>query len=372
MVRRTGAARNTQTAKNRKKFRVVYTSAPMPIPELSVRPVTDPTKAYRYRDGITAADLITAALVHLDFYTWLAANPSTPERIAEALGLAARPLDVLLTLSAANGFIVRDGAVCAVTGVAREHLVDGSPFNLTPYFASFKDRPIVREFLVVLRTGKPGNWGGNSATFDWHRAMETESFARSFTAAMDCRGHFLAHAMADAVGLSGRERVLDIGGGSGIYSCVLAARYPELQATVFDQAPVDRIAARLIAERDCTRQVSVHAGSFFGDAWPTGYDTHLFSNVLHDWDAPQVRDLLRRSFDALPSGGLVILHDAFINADKTGPLPVAEYSAILMHATQGKCYATTEYAEMLADAGFGSVWHSDTVVDRGVMTARKP
>ena len=93
--------------------------------------------------------------------------------------------------------------------------------------------------------------------------------------------------------------------------------------------------------------------------------------MLHDWDEPEVRTLLARSFDALDSGGLLVIHDAFINADKTGPLAVAEYSTILMHSTQGKCYSTVEYAEMLADAGFGAVTYTDTVADRGVMTARK-
>jgi hypothetical protein len=343
----------------------------MPSPVLLLRPTTDPVRAYRYRDGILAADLLTAAITHFDFYTWLAAHPSSAAEIARELGVAPRPLDVLLTLSTANGFTAREGDAYVVTGVAREHLVEGSPFNLRPYYASFKDRPIVADFVEVLHTGRPANWAGDRGGFDWHRAMEEDSFARGFTAAMDCRGHFLAHGVADAAGLSDRSRVLDVGGGSGIYSCILAARHPGLRATVFDQPPVDRIAATLIAERACEGQVQVAAGSFFTDPWPRDHNVHLFSNVLHDWGQDQVRFLLQRSFEALPLGGRIVIHDAFINADKTGPLPVAEYSAILMHATQGKCYSTAEYAEMLAEAGFGGVEHADTVADRGVMTARK-
>ena len=278
----------------------------------------------------------------------------------------------MLTLLSANGFVAREQDVFVVTGVAREHLVDGSPFNLKPYYASLRDRPVVRDFSQVLRTGKPANWGGDKDGFDWHRAMEDETFARSFTAAMDCRGHFLAQALVDAIDLTESERLLDIGGGSGIYACVFVAHHPNLSAVVFDQAPVDRIASTLIAERGCSRHVSVQAGSFFTSAWPTDCDTHLFSNVLHDWDEPEIRTLLNLSFAAMPAGGLLVIHEAFINADKTGPLPVAEYSAILMHSTQGKCYSTAEYAEMLADAGFGTVTFAETAADRGVMTARKP
>jgi len=98
---------------------------------------------------------------------------------------------------------------------------------------------------------------------------------------------------------------------------------------------------------------------------------HLFSNVLHDWDEPEVNSLLRRSFGALPQGGRLLIHDAFINDDKTGPLPVAEYSTILMHSTHGKCYATSEYAGFLSSAGFRDVTFTATAADRGLMTARK-
>jgi hypothetical protein len=35
---------------------------------------------------------------------------------------------------------------------------------------------------------------------------------------------------------------------------------------------------------------------------------HLLSNVLHDWDVPEVRAILKRSAESLAPGGLVIIH----------------------------------------------------------------
>ena len=61
---------------------------------------------------------------------------------------------------------------------------------------------------------------------------------------------------------------------------------------------------------------------------------NLFSNVLHDWDIPEVKQLLQASFQALPSGGMLVVHDAFLHADKSGPQHVADYSVMLMHATK--------------------------------------
>jgi predicted O-methyltransferase YrrM len=343
----------------------------MPIRSLTTAALTDPTAVYRYRDGLYAADLITASVVHFDFFTWLADHPSTLHTICAELDLAPRPADVLLTLAASNGLVECADGVFAVTAMAREHMVAGSPFFLGPYFASLKDRPVVSDYQRVLRSGQPAHWGAQDDGQDWHAAMEHETFARSFTAAMDCRGLLLAQALIPHLNLEGRRRLLDIGGGSGIYACVLAAHHPSLHGVVFDQAPVDRIAAQLIRERDCQAQVTVRAGNFFTDSWPLDCDVHLFSNVLHDWGTAEVRDLLRRSHDALPSGGLLVIHEAFINAAKTGPRPVAEYSALLMHSTRGKCYGVGEYEVLLAECGFESSTYADTVVDRGVMTARK-
>ena len=66
-----------------------------------------------------------------------------------------------------------------------------------------------------------------------------------------------------------------------------------------------------------------------------------------------------------------MIHEAFINNDKTGPLPVAEYSALLMNVTQGKCYTPAEYGEILAESGFEVGEYQDTIADRGFMTAVK-
>ncbi len=336
---------------------------------LTSAPQTDPLRIYRYRDGLYAADLLTAGAVHLDFFNWLEANASSKAECCTRFNFAERPADVMLTLFTAMGLIeFRDGKFHN-TDLASEHLTSGSPWNLTPYYASLKDRPVVQDFLKVLQTDKPAGWGGGGQQLDWHQAMETESFSRSFTAAMDCRGNYLGGVMARMLDLSAHRKVLDIGGGSGIYACSLVAHHPHLRACVFEQRPVDRITARCIEERGFTGQVAVASGDMFQDPLPEDCDVHLFSNVLHDWGVKEVRDLLGISRKAIPDGGLLIIHDAFINAEKTGPLPVAEYSALLMHSTQGKCYSITEYAALLKDAGFQPGDYRDTAADRGFMIA---
>ena len=144
-----------------------------------------------------------------------------------------------------------------------------------------------------------------------------------------------------------------------------------MRSAVFEKPPVDAIARACITRQHCDGRVAVIAGDMFRDAWPEDFDAHLLSNVLHDWDEPTVRALLAKSHDALAPGGLLIIHDAFINAEKTGPLHVAEYSALLMQITEGKCYSLGELRGFLNEAGFEFLEHKPTSVSRGYMVFRR-
>ncbi|WP_414660274.1 methyltransferase [Horticoccus sp. 23ND18S-11] len=340
--------------------------------DLTRPPLTDPLELYRYRDGLYAADLLTAAITEFDFFTWLAARPADLAAICAGLGLAARPTDVMLTLFTADGLIRQADGRFELTAMAREHLVSTSPFFLGPYYASLKERPVARDFVKILRTGKPANWGSYQHEKPWTDAMLTDEFATTFTAAMDCRGIYLGPALAKKLDARHATRLLDIAGGSGIYACAITAQHPHLTATVFERPPVDRIARTMIQKRGCAARVSVVAGDMFADPLPDGYDLHLYSNVLHDWDTEKVGPLLTASFRALKSGGTLLVHDAHIHATKDGPLPVARYSAMLMSVTEGKCYSIAEMSALLGDAGFKDVHYEPTVADRSVITARKP
>jgi SAM-dependent methyltransferase len=338
---------------------------------LPALPTTDPVSLYRWRDGLYAADMLTAGLVGLDLFTWLDAHPSTLDELCRDLGIHPRPADVMLTLFTAMGLVSPEDGVFRLTTQAREHLVSSSPFFLGPYYASFADRPVCRDLLTALRTGRPANWAATAGA-DWATAMEDEGFARRFTAAMDCRGVYLGQRAAEAVDLRSRRALLDIAGGSGVYACAFAARYPHLRASVLEKPPVDGVARRAIGERGFTDRVDVVSMDMLAAPLPRGYDVHLISNVIHDWDTPRVRLLLASSFAALEPGGLLIVHDAHLDADKRGPLPVAAYSVMLMHSTEGRCYSVAEMDALMRDTGFDPARFIPTAADRSLVVALRP
>lgn len=338
--------------------------------DLLALPQTDPTLLYRQRDSMLAVDLMAAAIVHLRVFSQFGGGSLDLPAVCKKFDIHPRPTDVMTTLFCAQGLLRREGDKLALTELAREHLVEGSKWDLSAYYGAMKNRPQTLDMVKVLRTGKPANWGSYDHQ-EWIKAMERPDFAKQFTAAMDCRGVRLAASLAPRLDLSKQKNLLDVAGGSGVYACAIAAANPHVRCSVLERSPVDQIARDAIASRGSTERVSVLTADMLTSDWPTGFDAHLLSNVLHDWDEPVVADLLARSARALPNGGLVIIHDAFLNEDKTGPLDVAEYSALLMNICEGRCYSLAEMRAYLSAAGFEWVAHVPSALGRSAVVARK-
>ena len=339
--------------------------------DLTTQPKHDPAALYQFRDGIYAPELLGAALTGLDFFTWLAKSPADAPTICSSLGLAERPVDVMLTLFSAMGLVEKRKGAFRVTGIAREFLTRESPWFIKPYFAPFADRPVCRQLLEVLRTGKPSNWASRKDDRPWVHAMQEDAVSERFTQMMDARGLYLGPKLARKVDLRPFRHVLDIAGASGIYACCLVAGHPHLRVTVFERTPVDGVARTCIARRGYSERVEVATGDMFATPFPDGCDVHLFSNVLHDWDVPAVKNLLRKSYAALPYGGMIVIHDAHLNRQKTGPLPVAAHSVFLMAVTEGRYYSISEIESFVDEAGFSGMKYRKNALQHSIITARK-
>ncbi|MDQ4097919.1 MAG: hypothetical protein M3144_08645, partial [Actinomycetota bacterium] len=100
------------------------------------------------------------------------------------------------------------------------------------------------------------------------------------------------------------------------------------------------------------RRRGVRGEDHGGDGRPgSGHELHLLSHTLHDWDEDGARPIVEGSFAALSPGGWLVDHDTHLNRDKTGPLPVARYSVLLMHTTPGRCWSVAELEALLVGGG---------------------
>jgi hypothetical protein len=153
-----------------------------------------------------------------------------------------------------------------VTELAKEFLVKTSPWFLGPYYAALKERPVCQDYVKVLRTGKPANWGSFKNEKDWAKAKENEAFANQFTAAMDCRGTYLGPAVARALECRTIQNTRR-GRWFRHHACSIVAQHPHLKATVLEKPPVDDVAPSH-REAGFADRVSVRAGDMFAQSFP--------------------------------------------------------------------------------------------------------
>jgi 3-hydroxy-5-methyl-1-naphthoate 3-O-methyltransferase len=315
-----------------------------------------------------------AAAHELDLFSRLAGGPDTTAgELAQALGLHPRPAEMLLTGCAALGLLEKTDGRYRNTPLSEAYLVRGKPY----YFGGFVQMADKRlyagwgKLTEALRTNRPTTWDPavQSSLFDG----ADPTMLALFWEAMHSLSSMSARKLGEAVDFSRFRRLLDIGGGSGAYDIELCKQYGDLRATVFELPHVAEIAAVKVAETGLTERVDAVGGSFF-ESLPDGHDVHLLSMVLHDWDERKNRALLRRSFEALPSGGAVVIAELLVNDEKTGPAPAALMSLNMLIEAEGRNYTPAEYSAWLEEAGFGqieTVWFDAPAVN-GAVIGRKP
>jgi SAM-dependent methyltransferase len=348
---------------------------PLPLPQ------TDPTPIFEAFRGSYSTELLAVAVAHFDLFRRVAERPQTIDELRVDLGLAARPATVLVVAMRAMGLLaVDDAGRLGLTAIAREHLLPGGDFYVGDYVGLVADSPGVAEMARHLRTNRPADvptdeQGGAGSQFTFREgtesAMDHESTARRLTLALAGRAKNVAPALARNYPLPDARALLDVGGGTGIYSIALVKANPRLRAIVWDRAEVLKVAGEFVHAAGVADRVELRAGDMFADPVPAGCDAVLLSNILHDWDVPECRALVRRCADALRAGGRLLVHDVFLNDALDGPLPVALYSAALFSVTEGRAYSAAEYRAFLTAAGLRPEPIVPTLVHCGVLPAVK-
>jgi ubiquinone/menaquinone biosynthesis C-methylase UbiE len=344
----------------------------LPLP----RPAIDPTPIFEHFRGSYGTELLTAAVAHFDLFGLLARQPLPFAELRIRLGLEARPLRVLTTALRAMRLLTVDGhGRCTLTPLAEEHLIPGGPFDVGDYIGLAATSPGVLEMVERLRTNRPAGGDGGGGTAFIYRAgtksaMDHDQLARHFTLALAGRAANVAPHLARVVDLANSRQLLDVAGGTGLYSLAFLQQFPQLSATVLDRPEVLKVAAEYRVRHGMQLRLALREGDMFADEWPA-CDVVLLSNVLHDWDVPTCRELVSKAAALLPPGGQIIIHDVFLNDALDGPLPIALYSAALFTLTEGRAYSAAEYREWLAEAGFEVSLMRPTLVHCGALVGTK-
>ncbi len=288
--------------------------------------------------------LLTA--IELDLFTRIHEG-ATAAAVSRELGSDADATGRLLNALVALGFAKKSGDVFRPTEIAGRYLSDSSPESIRQaklHTVRLWDRwDRLTEIL-----------GPDDEALEESRGGNTESFI----AAMHRGGGMRARTIVETIeGVGKIGRMLDVGGGSGIYSVTFAQAASRLEAVVFDRPDVVEIAQRHISEAGLAGRVTTQAGDMTEDSLgDEEYDLVFFSSIFHMFGPETNRRLMSKAYEALKPGGRMVLQDFILSDDKTSPLSAAMFALHMLVATdEGNAYSRAEYAEWMREAGFTDV-----------------
>ncbi|KAJ8350756.1 hypothetical protein SKAU_G00258860 [Synaphobranchus kaupii] len=190
----------------------------------------------------------------------------------------------------------------------------------------------------------------------WHYltdAVRSDEEMVKFMQLMNSIWNICGKDVVTAFDLSPFKTIYDLGGCSGALAKQCAAAYPGSAVTIFDLPKVVSVAKEHFVSAEDGR-ILFHEGDFFKDPLPEA-DLYILARILHDWTDQRCLELLTKVLRSCKPGGGVLLVEALLHEDNSGPLTAQLYSLNMLVQTEGRERKESEYAALLAAAGFTHV-----------------
>lgn len=162
----------------------------------------------------------------------------------------------------------------------------------------------------------------------------------------------IAPRIVPQINLSGRRRLLDLGGGPGTYAIHFCQHNPDLSAVVYDLPSTRPFAEKTIARFGLSDRVTFASGDFIAEGVKGRFDVAWLSHILHGEGAEGCAVILAKAMAALDPGGLILVQEFILDDTLDGPVFPALFSLnMLLGTPNGQAYSQGELVAMLETAG---------------------
>lgn len=302
--------------------------------------------------------------VKLDLFTCLGENGRTASEAATVLDTDMDGTARLLNALAGMGLINREG----------EHYVNSGPSGtfLSKHSEKYIGYMIMHHHHLVESWNRLDEAVTNGRPISEKKPIDEDTRREHFLMGMYNNASLMASDLVKAVDLSGRKHLLDLGGGPGTYAIYFCKTNSQLKATVYDLPTTRPIAEKTIGDHNLSDRIRVISGDYTADEIFGQYDAVWMSHIIHSEGQKMAEALLHKVKDVLTPGGLVLIHDFFLNDQARGPLFPALFSLnMLVRTENGRSYFQKEIMTMLEKAGFSRInrlkYQGPT--DSGIITA---
>jgi SAM-dependent methyltransferase len=320
----------------------------MSAPQSSFRPMPAPQRLQQMHFSF-AASRILAASVQLNVFSVIAAGNQTAEEIASGAGASERGMRMLLDALVGFELLSKRDGIYELTGDSERYLVRESPDYMGAALESQEMWDNWGQLTEAVRLGKsPRSTSRREVAEEFFPVLVRTLHILNREPAR----HLAAHLVQPYV--KSGLRVLDIGGGSGVWGIAVAAADPDARVSVLDYPKVLESTRRFVAAESLGDRFEFIPGDFNSYAFPERkFDLAILGNIVHGEGETKARRLFSEIHRSLDSSGRLAIIDMIPNDDRTGPLfPLLFALNMLLHSDEGDTYTLEQYRGWLSGAGF--------------------
>lgn len=277
----------------------------------------------------------------------------TPAALADRTDAHPDGIAPLCDFLATEGYLTVSDGRYRLTGMTEKWLLTTSETNMGPWLTFWNELVFPfweRELETAVVEGEP-----SQSIYEWFD--EEPGRWETAQAGFRATASLLVDDVTDAVSVpDGDSRLVDVGGGHGLYTIELCRRHPNLTATIFDlPGAVESLDGDV--PDDVADRIRTRTGDYLADDLGDGYDLALLFNVVHAHDPAENTALFERVADSLAPNGRIVLLDQW---EGTGRTPVSRAGLRFVALTylttlDAAVYTHEEVTAWLRAAGFEDV-----------------
>lgn len=292
----------------------------------------------------TSRIILTA--YELELFTCLDGQWKSSAECSKQCGAHPRAMDRLMNALVACGLLEKRDSLFRNTGFASQYLVKGKEDYLATYGHTLNMWQTWSRLTDAVREGKPVS----------RPEKNNEDWTRNFIAAMHDRARHQADRVVELIRPADGIKVLDVGGGSGVYAMAFVRAGENITARVFDLPEVIAETRSYLKTAGLEHRISTISGNYHEDDFGQGYDLVFLSAIVHINSDEENEALIIKCARSLKPGGYVVIQDHLMEEDRTAPLAGAYFALNMLVATQrGDTYTESEMRRWYKNAGLEGI-----------------
>ena len=292
--------------------------------------------------------------VEMEVFTELAKGPEDLDSLTGRLGLHRRSSRDFLDALVALGFLERHDGKYSNTPSTDLFLDRHKPSYIGGILEMANKRLFHHwgKLTLALRTGERQSEAAGSEQELFSALYADPARLKGFLRAMTGISRGANMTIASKLPWDKYKTAADCGTAQGDLIVQIALKNPHIAGTGFDLPEVAPIFEEYVEDNGLASRVKFKPGSFFTDPLPKA-DVILMGHILHDWDLDEKRMLIRKAYEALPTGGAFIAYDAIIDDDRQkNTFGLLMSLNMLIETPGGFDYTGADCAGWMREAGF--------------------